>query len=333
MKYDVYGIGTALLDIEFLVSSKFLKKNNIYKGITTLINEERKIELLKILKKHSFYCKKKHIGGSLANSLVAINYFKGTTFFSFNAINDSLGKYYIKKIKKIGIHCNKSKNICSQNGKTGNCLIFITEDSDRTMNTFVGTSNELNENNINFDALFQSKYLFIEGYLIASKNTYNLICNIIIQAKLKNIKIALTLSDVSIIDSFREKIDNIIENGIDLIFCNQFEAKAYTKTNSLKKLIFSMKKNCKTFVITFGKDGSIVFDGDNLYKIPANNVKKINTLGAGDVYAGTFLAGITQGVSWKKSAEFATKTSAKIVTRYGSHLLKNDFISNLKLLN
>jgi len=165
-KYDVTGIGNALVDIEFKVTDQFFWDNQVEKGLMTLVDEDRQKSLMQVINTAEA---KKQAGGSAANTVVAVSQFGGNSYYCFRVANDELGQFYLKDLQDSGV----DSKLTAQNleeGITGKCLVMVTEDSERTMNTFLGITQNFSVKDINDAAIKDSKYLFVEGYLITSEN-------------------------------------------------------------------------------------------------------------------------------------------------------------------
>lgn len=320
-RFDVYGIGNALLDIEYEITHEFLEKNNIEKGVMTLVGEARQLELARLLGEASM--RKVACGGSAANTLIALSYFGGKAFYSCKIANDQTGDHFYNDMREAGLATNLDFQT-HERGHTGKCMVFVTHDADRTMNTFLGISETLSINEIHEPAIKESQYLYIEGYLMTSATAFLAVQKAKQIAKAHGVKIAMTLSDPFIVGHFKEQFLKIIDTGVDLLFCNEEEAFMFTQTSDLDSAIENLKKIAKAFVITLGSKGSWVFDGQAGYLIQPLPVKVVDTLGAGDMYAGAFLAGITQGLDFKKAGDLASAASAKIVTEYGPRLSRKE---------
>jgi len=322
--FDVYGIGNALLDIEYEVTPEFLAKNNIQKGLMTLVDEARQLELAKILGEASM--RKVACGGSAANTLIALSYFGSKAFYSCKIANDQTGEHYYKDMKQAGLASNLDFQT-HQKGHTGKCMAFVTHDADRTMNTFLGISESLSIHELHEPGVKTSKYLYIEGYLMTSPTAFLAVQKAKKIAESHGVKIAITLSDPFIAGHFKNNFLEILNNQpVDLLFCNQDEAFVFTETQDLDGAISVLKTKAKKFVITLGSKGSLVFDGLDSHLISPTPVKVVDTLGAGDMYAGAFLAGITQGLDFKKSGELASRASSQVITQYGSRLSREEIL-------
>ena len=165
MGYDVYGIGNALLDIQSDVDYAFLKNNQIAKGVMTNIEHQRQTEIIHQIGQQNI--RQVSSGGSVANSMMVLQYFGGKGFYSCNISNDEAGDQYYHEMKAAGLDCNFDTQT-RPDGNTGRCIVNITPDADRTMSTYLGISTKLSEAEINYQALLTSEYLYIEGYLAAS---------------------------------------------------------------------------------------------------------------------------------------------------------------------
>ena len=327
-EYDVFGIGNALLDLEYRVDQNFLIKNNIAQGRMSLVNFNQQQKLRDQLSKSS--PSQMHPGGSAANTLFLMCYLGSKIYYHANLGNDVMGKHYFHCLTHTGLNTNITEETLTL-GNTGVCLVMITPDAERTMLTNLGISNQFCDDNINIEKIQKSRYLYIEGYIITCDNAPKIMKNIIKIAKAAKTKIAMTLSDAILVENYHKTFHKIInkENPIDLLFCNKHEACAFAKTNDFEKVKEYLKNYSKQFIITLGKDGSCLYDGEKFYHIPGKIVNAINTLGAGDMYAGAYLHAMTQDLSPQNAARFANDASSKIVTKSGPRLSLQD-AQNLK---
>ena len=319
-KYDVFGIGNALVDCVCLVSDSFLDDNNIEKGLMTIVDDKKQKSIIEKIKDTDPFIQS---GGSVPNSIYTLSNLGGSGYLSFLISNDSYGNLYLNDIKKSGINTADKKYFFGD-GMTGSCLVLTTPDAERTMNTCLGASSNFSIKNINFDDLKLSRYLYIEGYLVTSDIAIEAIKKSISFSIENDVKISLTFSDLSMVKYFREKFLNILNHKIDLLFCNQEEAKTFTGENNFKKCCEKMLEYSELVVITKGDKGSLIVSnsGENI-EIEPKNVTPLDTVGAGDTYAGAFLYGINNGLSLKKSGELASSLSSKVVTKLGPRLDKN----------
>src|SRR5699024_8059847 len=139
-------------------------------------------------------------------------------------------------------------------------------------------------------------------------------------ARKNDIKIALTLSDPSIVDGYKERFNQLTRPKLDLLFSNREEAHNYTGKDDFNEVLEELKKYASAFVVTCGAEGSVIFDGNKLYEIEPIKAAAVDTNGAGDMYAGTFLYGITNGLSFEEAGKLASRTSTEVVSQYGPRL-------------
>jgi len=315
-KYDVYGIGNALVDMEFLVEDDFFTTHGIDKGLMTLVDEPRQNILMEAIEKENTEMKS---GGSAANSIIAVSQFGGSSFYSCKVANDDFGDFYMHDLKEAGVDSNLQK-IYRSKGITGKCLVMVSPDAERTMNTFLGITASYSPMEIDEQALINSSYLYIEGYLVTSESSHRAMMHAKKIAEDNGVKTSLTFSDPNMVTHFRDNMDAVVGSGLDLIFCNEEEVKVFTRKDSLLEAREKLKKYSKTFAITLGKNGAIIFDGETFVDIEPYPVKAIDSNGAGDMFAGAFLYGITHGHSYAQSGKIASLASSKVVSQYGPRL-------------
>ncbi len=321
-KYDVYGLGNALVDMEFEISEQFLQDNSIDKGVMTLVDENQQHELIEQL---DTFEGNKASGGSAANTLIAVSSMGGSSYYSCKVADDELGHFYLDDLNAARVDCNMDGK--HKGGITGKCLVMVTPDAERTMHTFLGVSSELSPYEVNDEAIKNASYCYLEGYLTTSETgkAANIAAREI--AEQNNIKTALTFSDPFVVEYFRDGFTETIGNGIDLLFCNEVEALSYTQKGSVDEAVEVMKTFAKTFAITLGAEGAVVYDGSDLISIAANPVKAVDTNGAGDLFAGAFMYGLTHGKSFEEAGILASKASSIIVGQFGPRLRQAQYKS------
>ncbi|WP_297338452.1 adenosine kinase [Algoriphagus sp.] len=328
-KYDVTGMGNALVDIEFKVSNQFFADHGVEKGLMTLVDEDRQNGLMQVINTAEA---KKQAGGSAANTVVAVSQFGGKSYYCFRVASDELGSFYLDDLNDSGVaHALKVEDL--ESGVTGKCLVMVTEDSERTMNTFLGITATFSSKDINESAIKDSKYLFIEGYLVTSENGKAAMKHAKKLAEENGVKVALTFSDPAMVKYFREPFDEVIGASVDLLFANEEEAKIFTGKTNLLEAREELKKVAKHFVITQGKNGAMIFDGDTFIDIEPYKTTAIDSNGAGDMFAGAFLYGITNGHSYASSGKLASMASSKIVSQFGPRLQWHEAKEILAKLN
>ena len=320
-KTNIYAVGAALVDTEVTVSDAFLQDNSIDKGVMTLVEQSRQAELLDALNScgANFH---RQSGGSACNTAVAASYFGATACFGGKVANDGDGELFANDLEQANVTFYSAK---SEMGVTGKCLVMVTDDAERTMNTYLGVSDSFSEAEINHNALMRSEWFYIEGYLQTDDQRTAIIKAAVEKAKQDDVKVALSLSDPFVAQLFSGNLKSVIGDGVDLIFCNKDEALAFTQEDSLETAAEALKTYTKTFAITDGANGALVFDGKNLINTPAVKAKAVNTNGAGDMFAGAFLYAISAGEDYQSAAKLANRAAAMVVERFGPRLEAADF--------
>ena len=327
-KYDVFGIGNALVDCVCMVDDSFLVENNIEKGIMTLVDKEKQKLLIEKIKNTKTFIQS---GGSVSNSIFVLSQLGGSGYSSFLVSDDNFGNIYINDLKNNGVKIGEKKYIIAD-GMTGSCLVLITPDAERTMNTCLSISTKYSIKNISFDDLNNSKYLYIEGYLITSELSMQAIHDCISYCKKNDIKIALTFSDLSMVKFFKDKLESILKYKIDLLFCNEEEAKAFSEKPSLNESSDFLLQFSKLVVITRGNKGSLIASSKEKINIDSVKTDAIDTVGAGDAFSGAFLFGINNGMGLENSGKLASALSSKVVSKIGPRLELIDIINIKKSL-
>lgn len=321
-KYMAYGVGAALVDTEIKVQDSELAQMQVEKGLMTLVDQERQAQLLGHLEGH--LVKANHAsGGSAGNSMIATAQFGGPTFMSCKVANDTDGGIYIADLEAAGVdHCFNSER---SSGVTGKCLVLITPDAERSMNTFLGVSETLSTEQLDADAIAASEYLYIEGYLVTSPSGCEAAVKAREIAEAAGVKTALSFSDPGMVEFFRDGIAQMIGERLDLVFCNEAEALGWAQSDNLDVAVEKLKQIANSFVITRGAQGALTFDGVDLAEIPPHRVQAVDTNGAGDMFAGAFLYAITRGEDYPTAGRFASLAAGRIVANYGPRLPAADY--------
>jgi len=328
-KYNVYGIGNALVDIVTEVDDKFLTDHKIEKGLMTLVDEESQARISNAINMNN---SNKQCGGSAANSIIAVSQFGGSSYYSCKVARDALGEFYKDDLKDNGVDSNLNSETLEE-GITGKCLVMTAEDASRTMNTFLGITGSYSRAEIMEGALKDSEYLYIEGYLVTSENGIDAMQYAKKMAEDSGVKTALTFSDPSMVKYFRDAMVSVVGSGVDLLFCNEEEAMLFTEKDNLADAREALKKAAKKFVITLGEKGAVIFDGETFIDVDPCKVEAVDSNGAGDLFAGAFLYGITNGKSYADAGRLASMASSKVVTQFGPRLELDQTKELLRELN
>ncbi len=323
--FHVVGIGNAIIDILAYVSDDFLAKNQIKKGVMNLINYERSRELYRQIS-----ATKKVAGGSAANTMVGLSQLGLKTSYFGKVCNDEFGKLFTDDLNLNDVEYNLSKKSDSSNLSTGHCIVLVTPDGERTMNTYLGVTEFLSKDDLNLNILQNCAWLYLEGYRydgIDSQKAFEIAINL---SKKGGGKVALSLSDPFCVQRHRKKFINIMNNGVDLVFCNEKELISLTgKTDLYAALQSSSDFPCKV-ICTVAERGVYIKHNGSWINISTNNVKIKDTTGAGDLFATGFLYGVLSGNEDPLSCEFANKCAGEVIRTLGCRLDKKQLLGLLQ---
>lgn len=316
-RYHVYGVGAALVDTEIEVGEADLVAMGVEKGLMTLVDEPRQAQLLSHLEGHLVHSKRAS-GGSAANTIIAIAQFGGSAFYSCKVADDDNGRFYLQDLRAAGVAHRDDGALAA--GITGKCLVLITPDAERSMNTFLGISATLATDDLTPAAIATSDYVYIEGYLVTSPTGRAAAIRAREIAEQHGVKTALSFSDPGIVGYFRDGLREMLGERVDLLFCNRDEALSWAQTDDLEQAIAALKTVASTFALTLGADGALVYDGSQLHEIAPHRVQAVDSNGAGDMFAGAFLYGITQGQDFATAGRLASIAAATVVADFGPRL-------------
>ena len=313
-KFDIVGIGNSIVDIIIQVDESFIKSNGLRKGLMTLSD----LSTVESLTKNT-QIKSTISGGSVANSIVCLSQNKIKSAFIGKVSNDELGEIFIQGLNKEEVFfANAPQN---NDLKTGRCVIMVTEDAQRTMSTYLGVSQKLNEFDINESIIINSNILYLEGYLWDLDDAQSAMKKAIKCAKENNTKVAFSVSDVFCIERFRDSFLNLISSDIDIVFANEEEVKSLFHDDNFDNIISKVKSMGKIFAITRGANGATIVFKDNIENIGPEKIKNlIDTTGAGDLFAAGFLEYFIQCQDLKKCGIRGVEMASKVIQQYGARL-------------
>ena len=316
--YDIYGMGNALVDMEVEVTDTFLNENGIEKGVMTLVEQDRQTQLLKVIQdlKHRRAC-----GGSAANTMIAAAQLGGRVFYSCKVASDESGDFYYQDLLSNQVQTNLTEKRAE--GTTGKCLVMITPDAQRTMNTHLGITETFSTEELRLDSLQKSQMLYVEGYLVTSPTGRAAAVEALTYARAHGVKTAMTFSDPAMAKYFREPLKEMMGGGkLDLLFCNTEEAMTFTEKETFEEACIALRKYAHAFAITRSEEGALIFDGEREIEVRTHKVKAIDTNGAGDLFAGAFLWALSQDLGFAEAGRLACACSTQLVTQYGPRLKK-----------
>ena len=325
MAYDVYGVGNAIMDLQLQCEDAFLESIGVEKGVMTLVEEVQRKHVLDALAKYDVHqCS----GGSAANTIIGIADFGGSTAYACKVGDDDFGIQYQAEMHELGVTLAVGGGF----GQTGNCVVLITPDAQRTMLTHLGVSSTLSASDINVEEIGKARYVYVEGYLFTGESTKAAALKTIELAKQQGANVALTVSDPFLIDLCRDQFRNLIEGSVDLLFCNEQEARALTGFDDPVECARELHKHAENVALTLGRKGSIIMHRNEVIPIEGVDVEAVDTTGAGDMYAAGVLYGITNGLSWHQAGHLGSHAAAQIVTQLGARLPRRYTREEIKAL-
>lgn len=327
MNYDVIGIGNALVDIQVQVDDAFIKELNITKGGMTLSDPQYQNEILDRLNEHN---QKISSGGSAANTIHGLGVLGGKCYYLGRVANDAYGKHYTQDMTACGVGFLGPG---AESGLTGTSVILITPDSQRTMITHLGVSAVLHPNNVDENIIRTSKIVYIEGYLWTGDETRAAAIKMADYAKKQGIPVAFSLSDAFVADGFKDSLIEYIQWNVDILFCNEIEAKTLTDEHKAQNAMTKLLGMTENVFITLGSEGSLAAQSEGkAFKVKPFPVDAIDTTGAGDLFAAGALYGLLKERSLKECGVIGSYCASQVVTQLGARMPVNAHTDVYKIL-
>ena len=310
-QYDVTAIGNAIVDVIAQADDAFLEQQKLPKGAMSLIDAvdaERLYSLMGPGVERS--------GGSAANTAAGIAMLGGKVAFIGKVSDDQLGDVFAHDIRAVGVEFRTPP--LTEGLSTARCLILVTPDAQRTMQTFLGACTAFSADDVDEDLIARSRVLFMEGYLWDQPRAIEGMRKAAAVAKASGCKVAFTTSDPFCVDRHRQEFLELIDNDLDILFSNEAEAKSLFETDDFDSALKQLQGRCEIVVVTRSEKGCVVATKDEVHAVPAEKVNVVDTTGAGDAYAAGFLWGYTQGRSLVDCARLGGVVAAEAISHYGA---------------
>jgi sugar/nucleoside kinase (ribokinase family) len=309
--YDVVGIGNALVDVISHAGDDFIESHDLVKGSMTLVDTDRALELYRALGSAV-----EMSGGSAANTVCGVASLGGRAAYIGKVSGDDLGEVFGHDLRAVGVQFRPGEPEPSV--PTGRCIIVVTPDAQRTMNTYLGTSSLLCSDDIDEDTVAAGSVLYMEGYLYdkdAAKAAFRRAAGI---AHEHGRKVSLTLSDSFCVDRHRADFRAMVEDEVDVLFGNEDELCSLYEVDDLESAIGCVRRDCDLAVITTGPKGCLIVTPDGVLTEPAEPVERVlDTTGAGDLFAAGFLFGYTRHRSLSECARLGSIAAAEVISHVG----------------
>jgi len=314
-KYGLITIGNALVDVLAETSEAYIAEqkasNGMEKGSMNLVDAERALTLYEKMENPL-----EKSGGSAGNTMACFASLGGQGAYVGKVADDTVGKTFADDLKNMGVHYETAP--LQDGASTGVCMILITPDGERTMNTFLGAAVELAPNDINPDLIADAQVTYLEGYLFDPPKAMEAFIKAAREAHEAGRKIALTLSDSFCVDRHREAFKSLVNLHVDILFANEDEIKSLYEVSTIEEAIDQVKTQCSLVAITRSEKGSIIVEGDKQTKVDAEPVARVlDTTGAGDAYAAGFLYGFTEGEDMATCGRYGSVSAAEVISHIG----------------
>ncbi|MEZ5263064.1 MAG: adenosine kinase [Acidimicrobiales bacterium] len=310
-QFDVVGIGNAIVDVIAHVDDGFIDANGLNKGIMTLIDADRATELYAAMPPAL-----EASGGSAANTMAGVASFGGSVAYVGKVRQDQLGEVFRHDIRAVGVHYEQD---LSGNGlPTARCLILVTPDAERTMNTFLGISSLLEPDDVREDLVAAGRVIYCEGYLWDVDSAKAAIRKAMAIGKANGAKVALTLSDTFCVDRHRAEFLHLVEHDVDIVFANEAEICSLYETDDVEQAMGRVRGHAEIACVTRSAKGSVILTADQVVTVPSwSTGTVVDTTGAGDLYAAGFLHGLTSGKDLFTSGWYGSVAAGECIGHTG----------------
>ena len=312
-RYDVLGIGNAIVDVIARADDDFLVRQNMHKGAMTLIDEERAQHIYEAMGPAI-----EASGGSAANTIHGVASFGARASFVGKVKDDQLGQAFAHDIRAAGVAFETAPAF--DGPSTARCYVLVTPDGQRTMNTYLGAAQDLHPKDIDSEAIAGAAITYLEGYLWDPKNAKDAFLKAATISHDARRTVALTLSDAFCVDRYRgEFLELVRTKTVDLLFANESELHSLYQTADFDTAVATLRKDAKLAVVTRSDKGCVVVTADKVTPVPAAPIERlVDTTGAGDLFAAGFLFGVARGHDHVTSARLGALAAAEIIQHIGA---------------
>jgi sugar/nucleoside kinase (ribokinase family) len=310
-EFDVVGVGNALVDVIAHADDGFIHQHELVKGSMTLVDTDRALYLYRALGSAV-----EMSGGSAANTMCGVASLGGRAAYVGKVSNDDLGNVFGHDLRAVGVQFRPGAP--EADTPTGRCIIVVTPDAQRTMNTYLGVSSLLQPADIHEETVALGKVLYMEGYLYdrpAAKDAFRHAASV---AHANGRQVSLTLSDSFCVDRHRDDFRTLVTDQVDILFGNEDELRSLYQVESFDAAIAAVRTDCHLAVITMGAQGCAIVTKDEVLHTPAEPVEQVlDTTGAGDLFAAGFLFGYTRELPLVECAKLGAIAAAEVISHVG----------------
>jgi sugar/nucleoside kinase (ribokinase family) len=310
-RYDVVGIGNALVDVIAHAPDTFLDDHGLTKGWMDLVDTDRAVQLYRALGTAV-----EMSGGSAANTMCGVASFGGRAAYVGKVSDDELGQVFGHDLLAVGVQFRPGAH--DEQTPTGRCIIVVTPDAERTMNTYLGASSLLGVGDLHEPTIADGQVLYMEGYLYDRDEAKEAFRHAAAVAHDAGRMVSLTLSDSFCVDRHRDDFLALVSDEVDLLFGNEAELISLYQTETFDEAVDELRRHCEFAAVTVGARGSIIITDHEMIEVPAVPVRRVvDTTGAGDLYAAGFLHGLTTGRPLHECGRLGSVAAAEVISHVG----------------
>lgn len=310
-RYDVVAIGNALVDVIAHADDAFIREHALVKGSMALIDAEQA---------EAFYEQMpptiEMSGGSAGNTIAGIASLGGKVAYIGKVADDQLGRVFRHDIAAVGVDFNVAP--ATDGSATGRCLIIVTPDAQRTMQTFLGAGSTLSPDDVDPGLIAGAQVVYLEGYLWDPPGAKEAFLKAAATAHHAGRKVSLTLSDQFCVDRYRREFQDLVANHVDILFANESEIMSLYEVGSFDEALQMVRGHCEIAALTRSEKGAVIIAGSEVHVIDAEPTNLVDTTGAGDLYAAAFLYGFTHGHDLRTCGHMGAICAAEVISHYGA---------------
>ncbi len=312
-RFDVVGIGNAMVDVLARCDDRFLDQTGVEKGVMQLIDMERAVDL---------YARvgpaREVSGGSAANTIAAIAALGGSTAYVGKVKDDQLGAIFAHDMRAQGATYETALASATDQAETGRCIVLVTPDGERSMNTYLGVTEHLSPSDIDEAQMADAAMIYLEGYRFDGPESHAAFAKAIEAAKGTGGKVSLTLSDPFCVERHRDAFRAMIRDHVDLLFANRDEICSMYQTDDFEVALSAAEAEIDVVACTEGAKGAHILSSGERWHAPARPVQIVDATGAGDAFAGAFLWALSQGYPLKLCGDMGCVAASEVISHLGA---------------
>ena len=312
-KFQVVGIGNAMVDVLTQETEAFLSEAGIEKGIMQLIDMDRAVDLYSRIG-----AAKEISGGSAANTIAGIAHLGGRTAYVGKVKDDQLGAIFAHDLRAQGAVYETKLAPKDAAQETGRCIVVVTPDGERSMNTYLGVTEFLEPSDIDVDMMADAEWIYLEGYRFDGPDSHAAFAKAINACKGHGGKVSITLSDPFCVERHRDAFRMMIREDVDLLFCNRAEMLSMYQTEDFDAALAQAAKEVSIVACTDSDNGAHILSGGQRWHAPAVPTQIVDATGAGDLFAGAFLWGLTNGHDLETCGRMGCVAASEVISHIGA---------------